>query len=272
MKQTIVTLAILGLAGTCFLSADHPDTVIIKEPKDKAVIKSTNESAKIFMLRTSKRDRLYWGPEVFWTNESPQIKGIHIKDNSVYYGLRVGYDFLRPNAIYAGADILYALGRMHIRTTTDKTHVYRDKSTGAFANAETRFGYNFRGNKNFYFTPFLGLGGYHTRPKSMHYVQNWLYAAMGMRSDYEINRSLNVGLNLKGTRAIYLEQRMKKHNHSVSRHNTSNALGYEVSLPLTVRMGEGRGWDIRLEPYYLKLNSDSDANVLGGQMTFSARF
>lgn len=263
MKQTIVTLAILGLVGTCSLSADHPDTVVIKD---------TNEGTKLLMIQTSKRDRMYWGPEVFWTNESPQIKGIHIKDNSVYYGLRVGYDFLRPNAMYAGADLLYALGRMHIRMTPNKTNVYRDKATGTFANAEVRAGYNFHGQEKFYFTPFLGVGGYHTRPQSMHYVQNWLYAAMGMKTDYEINRSLNIGLNLKGTRAIYLEQRMKKHHYSAARHDTSNALGYEVSLPLTVRMGQGRGWDMRLEPYYLKLNSQSDANVLGGQMTFSARF
>lgn len=263
MKQTIGALATIGLVTACSLSAGHPDTVVIKD---------TNEGTKVFMLQTSKRDRLYWGPDVFWMNESPSIRGIHVKDNSVYYGLKVGYDFLRPNAIYAGADLLYALGRMHIRTSADKAHVYKDKSTGTFANGEIRVGYNFHGENKFFFTPFVGLGAYHTRPLSQHYVQNWLYVAVGAKTDYEVNENFNIGLNLKGTQALYLEQRVKKHGYSASRHSTSNALGYEIGLPLTMRVGEKRDWDIRLEPYYLKLNCHSDSNIAGGRLTASVRY
>lgn len=263
MKQ-IITTTLAGLIGTCSLSGLQADV---------PVVKVTDQGTEVFMLQTSKRDRFYWGPDVFWTNESPQIKGIHVKDNSVYYGVKIGYDFLKPDAIYAGAHALYAMGRMHIRAKSDQTKIYKDSVNGSFANAELRMGYNFHGANHLFFTPFLGLGGYHTRPtQSIHYVQNWLYAAMGMRADYEVNKDFNIGVNVKGTRALYLEQRVKKDHHSATYHNNSNALGYEVSLPLTLRMGHGGGWDLRLEPYYLKLNSHSDSNVVGGQLTFSARY
>jgi hypothetical protein len=264
MKQVIVTTTLAGLIGTCSLNGLQADV---------PVVKITDEGKQFFVLETSKRDRFYWGPDVFWTNESPQIKGIHMKDNSVYYGVKLGYDFLKPHAIYAGVHALYALGRMHIKAESEKTQIYNDRVNGSFANAELRAGYNFQAGQPFFFTPFFGLGGYHVRPtSSIHYVQNWLYAAMGMKLDYEMNSNFNMGLDVKATRALYLEQRVKKNKHSATYHNNSNALGYEVSLPLTLRIGGAGDWDLRLEPYYLKLNSNSDASVIGGQLTFSARY
>ncbi|MGH2612484.1 MAG: autotransporter outer membrane beta-barrel domain-containing protein [Rhabdochlamydiaceae bacterium] len=263
MKQ-VMTTTLAGLIVTCSLSGLQADV---------PVVKITDEGKQVFLLQTSKRDRFYWGPDIFWTNESPQIKGIHMKDNSIYYGLKLGYDFLRPNAIYAGVHALYAIGRMHIKAEADKTKIYQDRVNGSFANAELRGGYNFHGGRSLFFTPFLGLGGYHVRPtQSIHYVQNWLYGAMGMKADYEITSDFNIGLNIKGTRALYLEQRIKKNKYSATYHNNSNALGYEISLPLTLRMGHAGAWDLRLEPYYLKLNSHSDSSVVGGQLSFSARY
>jgi hypothetical protein len=265
MNQVILKTALAGLIITCANRGLYADTQVLEV--------SPNEGKQFFILQTSKRDRFYWGPDVFWTNESPRIKGIQVKDNSAYYGLKIGYDFLKPQALYGGFHAMYALGRMHIRAKSHETHIYRSKVNGAFSNVELRGGYNFHGNSPVFFTPFAGLGGYHTRPlRSIHYVQNWLYAALGMKLDYEASSHMNIGMNVKGTRALYLEQRIKKNKYSASYHNNSNALGYEISLPLTLRMGPARDWDLRLEPYYLKLNSHSDASVIGGQFTFSARY
>ncbi|MGR3973980.1 MAG: autotransporter outer membrane beta-barrel domain-containing protein [Candidatus Rhabdochlamydia sp.] len=264
MKQTMMILTMSGILGTCALNAYTGHTVLIKD---------TADGKNIFMLQTSKRDRLYWGPDVFWSDESPNIKGIRIEGDSIFYGLRAGYDFLRPNSMYAGVDALYAVGRTHLTAETGQTELYKDKITGTIGRGELRLGYNFVGEDKLYFSPFVGVGGYHSRSvKSIHFVQNWLYLTMGMKVDYEITPKINAGLNVKGMSALYLEQSIEKNAVSAERHDNSNALGYEVSLPLTMRFGKSCNWDFRLEPYYIKLNSQSNANVAGAQFTFSNRF
>lgn len=275
MNKIISTTTAVLCLGSHFLSAEGYDEkkVIHKNEATKAVILDQEGHPKAFVLRTSKRDRLYWGPDFFWTNEASHIQGIKIRDRAMYYGLKAGYDFLRPHSLYAGFNALYALGRMHIKAHHNKVNIYKDHTRGAFANGELRLGYNFNGEEPVYLTPFVGLGFYHTRPtRSIHYIQNWLYGAVGMKLEFEVNPTFNMGLNLKGMRALYLEQRIKKHKHVASSHRSSNALGYEVSLPLTVRMGQANDWDLRIEPYYLKLNSYNNANVVGGQLTFSMRY
>lgn len=168
---------------------------------------------------------------------------------------------------------MYSLGRMHIRAHKGKTFAYKDKVGGVFANAEARLGYNFKTEGSVYLTPFVGLGLYHTRPmKAVHYTQNWSYAAVGIKADYDVGSRLNIGVNVKGTRALHLEQRFKKHKHTVSHHKTSDVLGYALSLPITAHLGSAQSWDMRAEPYYLKLNSHSDANVVGGQLALSAKY
>ncbi len=261
MKQLSLKTIFVALIGSCSLSGQNSDTVVVK---------TTEEGTKGLILQTSKRDRFYFGPEIFWTNTAPAIKEIHVKDHSIYYGLTAGYEFLRPNALYLGIEGLYALGRMHIKAQHQKTKIYQDHVPGTFANAELRLGYNFHLPESFYLTPFIGFGGYHVRPiRSIHYVQNWLYVAMGMKTEYEVNPDFSVGVNLTGTHAVYLEQRIKKHKYSSFYHNNTNVFGYEISFPLTLKIGDTKNWALRLEPYYLKLNSHSDANAVGGKLTFN---
>jgi len=269
-----VIALVICLENVALCDQSYNRNLLDEKTSNKTIIFDQEGRPEAFVLKRSKRDRLYWGPEFFWARESSQIRGIHIRDKAMYYGLRAGYDFLRPNSLYAGVDFLYAFGRLHIKAYKGKIDFFKDHTRGVVSNGELRLGYNFRGEKPFYFTPYAGIGGYHLRPtRSIHYVQNWLYLAAGMRAEHEVNSTFNIGLNLKGMKALYLEQRVKKHHkYAASYHKSSNALGYEISVPLTIRMGYERNWDLRAEPYYLKLNSHTDTNVIGGLLSFSVRY
>lgn len=264
MKQATLFTALTCIYCTSALYSMQSDTLMIK----------ASERGKIDLsLQKSGRDRIYCGPDIFWSRETPHIRGIHIKDNSLYYGLKAGYDFLKPQSFYAGIHALYAMGRMHIKAEADKTKIYQDHVKGVFANGEIRFGYNFFKSFPFFITPFVGIGGYHVRPfSSIRYVHDWLYGAVGVKAEYEFTPNFNAGLNLKGTRAFYFEQRFKKSSYSESIHKSSNVLGYEISVPLTLRIGNQGYWDLRFEPYFLKLNSHSHSNIVGSEMTFSVRY
>jgi hypothetical protein len=260
MKKLVITTALAGVVGFCPLNGTLFET---HAPK----------ISKVEVVQPLKRDRFFLGPDIFWAKESPQIKEISMKSDSVYYGLKGGYDFLRPGAIYAGAHASYAIGRMHIKAESEKMEFYDDRTNGTFANGELRVGYNIPGSQPFFLTPFVGVGGYHVRPmQSIDYTQNWVYGAVGFLADLEVSSNCNVGLNVKGTRALYLEQRVKKSTYSGSYRNNANALGFEVSLPVTLKLGASQSWDLQLEPYYLMLNSHSRASVVGGQMNLSLKY
>jgi hypothetical protein len=264
MKQALFVTAFAGLIGTCALNAHQPDLLAT----------DTASGVSIYIQKDKpNRDRFYIGPDMFWTNQSPQLKGIHIKDESVYYGLKAGFDFLTPGSPYVGGHAQYAVGRVHIKAEDHKATFYDDKTTGSFSNAELRLGYNLSGADTIFITPFVGAGGYYVRPfKSINYTQDWVYAAVGMKAELQLASFFSVGLNVKGTRALYLEHRVKKNKHSASQSNASQALGYEVSVPITLKTGHAKYWDLRLEPYYTKLNTHNDSNVFGGQLNLSAKF
>src|SRR4051812_41274795 len=78
------------------------------------LVEDRDEGTRTVVLQTSNRDRLFWGADVFWHNESPHRKHVHLKNENMYYGARVGYDLLTVNSPYFGIEGLYALGKVRI--------------------------------------------------------------------------------------------------------------------------------------------------------------
>jgi hypothetical protein len=221
-----------------------------------------------------KGGRLYIGPDVFWADESPTLKHAHVRDESVYYGLRIGYDYYQPNTCYAGFDGLYAFGRMHLHAKNRHGERYSHMASAGFANAEGRVGYNFFSQEAFYFSPYVGIGGYYVRPYHVDFTQNWLYAALGVKANYVVGPVFTFGVNVKGMSAFYLSQKFRKHNIVGSEHTARDNLGYEIALPFSWKIGTpgDRSWNVDLQPYYLKLNTKTAANVAGLRMTFGYLF
>lgn len=263
MKRAMIFTSALLLASSIANADEVLKTMTIKDGEPVSVVK-----------QYIKGGRFYFGPDIFWTNASPTLNNAHVSNESVYYGLRAGYDNFTPNTGYAGFDALYAFGRMDLHARNNRGDKFRHIESSGFANAEGRLGFNFFSQECLYFSPYIGIGGYHVSPYKVDYTQNWLYAALGFKMNYVFGPVFTAGINLKGMSAFYMEQKFRKHNIVGSDHRARDNLGYEVALPLSWKIGDpsNQNWNVELQPYYLKLNTKTASNVAGLRFTFGYTF
>jgi hypothetical protein len=224
---------------------------------------------------TENPHHLFVGPDIFWQHEnyreSTWISWSRAKMHTVYYGVKAGYEYLTPNAFYAGLDGMYARGRTHFhaRFYNPFNHgEFSSHGTSVFANIEGRGGYTFHFLNRITLTPFVGIGGYHIRP---HFIikikEDWLYGAAGVRSNFALNHTFDLGLNLKGMYLI--DGTIKTANETGHFHDRWS---YEVDLPLKAHLDHKKQWDAEIEPYYLKLNSLSHTPIIGGRLLLNYNF
>ncbi|MGH2612173.1 MAG: hypothetical protein ACRDFB_03880, partial [Rhabdochlamydiaceae bacterium] len=193
--------------------------------------------------------------------------------NTVFGGLRIGYDYLKPQAFYFGTDGLVAMGRSFVKNNSTYWSGYyphrvnqRFKSTPLFANLEQRYGYTFQSpiSSKSTLTPFAGIGWYYTRPQfdSSYSSANWFYGAAGLRVNQEFCENFDVGVNLK---AMYAFAGRMTWSQQVKQ-SVRNVWGYEVALPLTWHVGASKKWDLQFQPYLLKLDVNSISHILGARL------
>lgn len=211
--------------------------------------------------------RVYVGPDVF------SLKSSMLHKREFMYGFDLGYDYLRPNTVYAGIDGVFATGKSHdfklfflgMPVSAGSTRTY-------YAHSEGRLGYNFQPITKLLFTPFVGIGNYYLHETSAyHATQNLVYYAAGIRSNFSVSPSFDFGLNLKGTRTFYNNAKAHVLGLHLSR-NLGNTWGYEVDLPLTWHCGASKQIDVQLEPYFLKLDTKHNQNIVGGRASVGYRF
>lgn len=117
-------------------------------------------------------------------------------------GVRVGFDRLRGNRWYLGADYLYATGKMSGQTGRGSPQ----KSTLTDEIVEVRFGYTLaqciEGHP--YFTPFIGWGYFKETndfappsPLPITFTDTFNFAAVGFLSGVNLTPLLSMGFNFK---------------------------------------------------------------------------
>jgi hypothetical protein len=272
MRNSAILTAVMIVASSWvpLSGAEKRDSIIIND-----------SGVQVIGSDFIKNARFHLGPDIFWVNNHPHFRNVRVNSHSVYYGLRLGYDYFRPNTLYGGFDALWAFGRTHLNAQTKLEDLYKNTTSASFANVEGRLGYNFYSPKSLYLSPYVGLGGYCNRPmQSAHYREAWLYGALGLKLNCVFTPIFTAGLDVKGMKTFYLNQyiqtRKLSHNKKkkicVRHRNVSNIFGYGISLPFSWKMGDTKAWDIQFEPYYLKLSTKSDLNVAGAHLTFGYLF
>ena len=226
----------------------------------------------------SQYHRLYIGPDIFVEHARAKYTSrenkIDITSNTVFEGLRLGYDYLKPQAFYFGTDGLVAMGRTCVSnhsTYWSGYHPYgtnhRFKYSPLFANIEQRYGYTFQSpiSVKSTLTPFAGIGWYYTRLQfdSSHPSANWFYGAAGLRATQEFCENFDVGFNLK---AMYAFAGRRTGSRGQVKENVRNVWGYEVALPLTWHVGASKKWDLQFQPYLLKLDVNSISHIWGARL------
>lgn len=211
---------------------------------------------------------VYMGPDIFRSHYSHNYSFPHydsrIESNTVFYGLRAGYEYVKPRSIYGSLEGAYAWG--HTVTKVDGVRWW--SQSRLFANAEGRIGYSFQPIQRFLLTPYVGIGGYHFGSNQWpKFDENWMYGVGGIRSVYAFGSHFDLGLNLKGMRAFFGNIHLLGKKHGFDRF-----WGYEVDLPLSWHFGKSSRWDFQLQPYYTKLNTRMNEYIVGGRLLAGYRF
>lgn len=226
------------------------------------------EEAQMIHQRLCERpNRIYLGPEYLFFQVDTHVKEIHVEGDRSFWGLRLGYEYLKPQAFYGAAE-LFALNSGHGFSVSSPDVFYRGKGSAGFGSIQTRFGYAFSSSRAL-FTPFLGLGIY-ALSKHVHngFEESFGYLAGGLRSQFECASFCSIGLNAEIFRSLGVRQLVKLGSEKTVRH--TNGWGCNVGLPVTVRLS--RGWDLQIVPYFLRLLFAETQNGIGASLLFSYRF
>jgi hypothetical protein len=229
----------------------------------------------------SQYHRVYIGPDVFidyiqQKNADREI--VNVKSKTVFGGLKVGYDYLKPQAFYFGTDGLISIGKgfyKERRTYPSDYYIFRFrenlqfKTTSLFANLEQRYGYTFQNliSSKSTLIPFAGIGWYYSKfqfDNNLSFV-NWFYGAAGLRVTQQFCENFDVGFNLKAMYA-FAGRSHTKWWFATTTENIRNAWGYEVAMPFTWHVGESKKWDLQFQPYFLKLNVNNQYQILGARL------
>lgn len=166
--------------------------------------------------------------------------------------LRVGYEHIKPDAVYAATECWYLL-----RSTSDGPRL-------GLGEAEARVGYNISLNPSNMLTPFIG-GGYF-RSFEPDKKQELVYPALGLRYNHMFGSVFELGLNLEGMMGYSL----KEYKYPSWGNPT---WGLDVGLPFTWKFTQNKRWDIRLEPFFTGwFGQDRDAFFGGIRSSFGYRF
>jgi len=234
--------------------------------------------------------RVFIGPDIFYNHvkTSWHFWGTagKVDSKTLFYGLRAGYEYVNPKHIYWGIEGGNAYGRDHVKSSEYlpgsepegifSTPQYLEKyplgyykahTTDNFANIEGRVGYTFGSYGHFLLTPYTGIGFYHfSSHGDFHRRKNWSYLAAGLHMTKTVTTAFDIGLNLKGMWTLTVDGFSHESLRIVVRH----CWGYEVDLPLTWHATEQ--WDVQVEPYFTKLDTQSDEKIWGGRLLVGYSF
>lgn len=165
--------------------------------------------------------------------------------------LRLGYEHIKPDAVYVGMECWYLLG------------FYSHGLRFVLGEAEGRIGYNFSVNSSNTLTPFIG-GGYF-RSFESDKKQEIAYPSLGLRYEHVFGKVFNLGLNLEGMLGYSVNDKYPSWGDPI--------WGIDIGLPLTWRFTKARCWDFRFEPFFTGWFGENKEAFFGGaRSAFGYRF
>lgn len=176
---------------------------------------------------------------------------------TVFSMSHLSYEYLPNDDIYIGVD-------------AEANHSYniKTKRSAVPAHFELMLGRSYFYNYNTHFRPIVGGGvmrdlrTFEARAWSREYGQFVTldefksvaigYGLIGAAVDHEFNSRLAIGLTVKGIVGGPIGHMNRNEKNIFG--EKSVYYGIDASLPLMLRLGAQRNWEIRLEPYALVLN------------------
>jgi hypothetical protein len=195
-----------------------------------------------------------------------------VKDDHSFLGLRLGYEYSRPNCFYGAFDFLSSVAESQYKASIDGKEISLAHDDTWLGDLELRFGYPFL-LRNSVIIPFFGVGAIVVEPyKKQHEglkVGLPMYIG-GIRSKYALSPCLDIGMNIKILRINNGEIRYKYRD--VKESESIDKWGGEISLPFTWSLGCRRKWIVNFEPFYLRLTFAEKQELYGFKCLLGYRF
>jgi hypothetical protein len=234
-----------------------------------------------------KIHRLQMGADLFWSHfRSGSVrdhKGTRFRGtvNGYYAGFKAGYDYLQPDAFYAGTEGVIACGEDDIQKKTSKSRLTpcntcshwktrHEHRSHLWANLEQRLGYNAQSTilPRFIVTPYTAVGWHYESMASAHTY--WYYAAAGLKTLQKFYQSFEIGFDFKAMFAFDIHDRGLV--SIMTTQDKKTFWGFETAIPLRWLLGATQRWDVELKPYLLKLNLNSSQTIVGVRLVGGYHF
>jgi hypothetical protein len=231
--------------------------------------------------------RFQLGPDLFWSHCRSGFerdnKGMKLtaSTNGYYVGLRAGYDYLQPDALYAGTEVIVAWGRESLHKRNSRSHLspctscesdrsVHEHQTRLWANAEQRLGYNAQSTlfPQFIATPYLGIGWHYEGTSNDHAF--WYYGAAGLKTIQKFYKKFELGMDLKALFAFDIHD--KGFVSITTTQGKKTFWGFEAAIPLRWLIGNSGKWNFEFKPYLLKLNLNSPQTIVGARLMLGYSF
>ena len=189
------------------------------------------------------------------------------KSNGQQYGVKIGYEFYKPNDIYAELATFHSLGNVQRMFRDKEGEKFEYEGNTSRSNTAGHLGYALQID-DFSFAPFSGFG--RCSWKDGDFELNLAYLPIGIKAQYPLSKNVNIGLKCERLQYFHfwhITPDSKESGNILA----DNECGYEISMPFSfVNAIAQDGWYASIEPYFLKLHDD--LSVAGGRFAASREF
>ena len=255
MRKQLLCVTLLGILMSSGVYADGSSSQV------NEVVKSEKEHF----------NRFYIGPEFFCYQLNTHVSSVEVKGTRFFSGFRIGYEYLKPKAFYAGVDLVGASSPVDFKVSRHGKLLSWQHAERDFFDWDFRLGYTFA-SKKWQASSFLGFGFYGMTSIDNHnqgYQEGAVYLSGGVRSKYIISPSFDVGFNVKLLSALDRLEVKAKH---LTAKEACVAWGGELGVPLSWHVGSTKRWDLQAIPYLLQLDFSTVKNIYGLSLLCGYRF
>lgn len=262
MKNPII---FLGAALILNISAFASDAPLHETDTLSSSIQTESTSlAENSNLQVSPEVFSYHNKSSYYDRHSP----IKYSVLGIFGGIRISTDKIQPQKVYYGSNALLALGRFKSSLKIcdhDAAPVFQSsgKTSSLYSNAEQRIGYSFKLSKTI-ITPLLGLGlNYiNTALNKKNSYSVWAYTAYGIMINQRTSENLNLRFTFKALRSLSGTTKYLT-NGEPKKRKIGEAWGYEAALPVAFQFSKEKKWSLKIQPYILKYDLRTTAQIYG---------
>lgn len=216
------------------------------------------EETTVFL---TENHRFYIEPDVaYGIPTKVHDEGYTVRESGYLLGVNTGYEFLKPNSLYAGLEANFSMNNRFGDMYFENAKIAEGESKGFQNKASGALGYTLVAS-NIWFTPFSGAGCYFL--SADHAKMYLAYIPIGINAEYRM-ANLSVGVSAQQMHYVTMWHRYNGTKFSENVFVQGN-YGYEISFPISFKMDTSeKHWYGTFEPYYLKLTNAT--SFVGGRI------